>query len=61
VLEHFLVYVEPSKVWRLSILARPAADKPLALRARLKMDQEPLSETWTYTLPQDNDVSGVQK
>jgi periplasmic glucans biosynthesis protein len=61
VLEHFLVYVEPSKVWRLSILARPAANKPLAVRARLKMEQESLTETWTYTLPQDNDISGPPK
>lgn len=61
VLEHFLTYVETSKVWRLSILARPAADRPLAVRARLRMEQEPLTETWTYTLPQDNDIAGTLK
>lgn len=58
VIEQFLTYVAPSKVWRLSILARPAEKKPLALRAALKMDDKVLSETWTYTLPINNTIYG---
>ncbi len=57
IIEQFVTYVAPSKVWRLSILARPAKDKPLALRAALRQDDQALTETWTYTLPQDNSFS----
>lgn len=56
IIEQFVTYVAPSKVWRLSILARPAKDKPLALRAAIVQDEQPLTETWTYTLQQDNTI-----
>jgi len=46
--------------WRVSMLARPAEDKPLALRAFLKKDDKPLTETWTYTLPQANSIRGEE-
>lgn len=51
VLEHFVEYVEPAQAWRLSILAKPAPGKPLALRAFLKHGADAVTETWTYDLP----------
>jgi glucans biosynthesis protein len=58
VIEQFLTYLEDSRVWRLSILARPAEGRPLALRAALAVDGKALSETWTYTLPEPNTIFG---
>lgn len=51
VLEHFVEYVEPAHTWRLSILAKPADGKSLALRAFLKKENDVVTETWTYELP----------
>lgn len=51
IIESFVEYVEPARQWRLSILAKPAANKPLSLRAFLKEGNTALSETWTYYLP----------
>lgn len=59
VLEHFVEYVEPLDRWRLSILARPAPEKPFGLRAFLRDGEETLSETWTYELPPGTDILGV--
>jgi len=56
VLEQYVEYNAPSKAWRLSILARPAKDKPLMLRAFLTQEDKTLTETWTYRLPVDNDI-----
>lgn len=53
VLESFVEPVERGR-WRLSLLARPAPDKPLALRAFLKEGDQTLTETWTYRLPVDD-------
>lgn len=53
IIEQFVEYVAPLKHWRLSILARPAPGKDLALRAYLHRDSAPLTETWTYRLPAD--------
>ena len=50
VIEHFVEYIEARDAWRLSILARPAAGKPLNLRGYLSLDNQPLTETWTYSL-----------
>ncbi|KMQ74647.1 glucan biosynthesis protein G [Marinobacter subterrani] len=50
VIEHFVEYIEASNVWRLSILARPDVAKPLTLRGFLSLDDQPLTETWTYSL-----------
>lgn len=51
IIESFVEYLEPDSQWRLSILAKPAANRPLALRAFLKEGDKTLSETWTYYLP----------
>ncbi len=48
VLEHFVQFIEPKAMWRLSILARPAPGKILALRAFLSLEGKPVSETWIY-------------
>lgn len=56
VLEHSVSWVEASQVWRLAILARPAENKPLALRAALLQENQALTETWTYTLQQENPI-----
>ncbi|MEO5573589.1 MAG: glucan biosynthesis protein G [Gammaproteobacteria bacterium] len=60
ILEQYVEYVKPSKLWRLSFLARPDKDKPLLLRAFLKTDEAPLTETWTYKLPINNGIGGSQ-
>jgi glucans biosynthesis protein len=65
VLEQYVEYNAPLKAWRLSILARPAKNKPLVLRAFLSQkaqgsqapqEEKTLTETWTYRLPVDNDI-----
>lgn len=56
VLDHYVEYVPAQRCWRLSILAQPAADGRLVLRAFLKREQETLTETWTYRLAADNDI-----
>lgn len=56
VLEQYVERVEQNGHWRLSILAQPAEGRPLELRAHLRQDGETLSETWTYTLPVENDI-----
>jgi glucans biosynthesis protein len=61
VLEHFVEYYEQIKGWRLSILAKPAQNKPLHLRAFLKADTTTLTETWTYRLPVMNNILAVEK
>lgn len=61
ILEQYVEYVEASKLWRLSFLARPEIDKPLLLRAFLKMGEAPLTETWTYNLPVNNGIGDSPK
>jgi len=56
VLEHFVEYNEAIKGWRLSILARPAEGRPLALRAFLRDGENAITETWSYVLPSRNDI-----
>ena len=56
ILEHFVEYVPATNSWRLSILARPAQDKPLHLRAFLQQGNQTMTETWSYELPSDNDI-----
>ncbi|MCB1754924.1 MAG: glucan biosynthesis protein G [Gammaproteobacteria bacterium] len=60
VLEEYVTYVESAGRWRLSLLAKPADGKPLALRATLRLDGEPLTETWTYTLLGNNNIRPAQ-
>lgn len=55
-IEQFVEYNEPLQSWRLSILARPAKDKPVSLRAFLTEGEGALTETWTYRLPPVNDI-----
>jgi glucans biosynthesis protein len=56
VIEHFVEYAPSENVWRLSIMAKPANEKPLSLRAFLSKDGEAVSETWTYRLPVNNNI-----
>lgn len=60
-LERQVRYVPESRVWRVSLLARPAEKKPLALRVALRGEQGAMSETWTYTLPVPNAIVGESK
>ena len=61
VLEHFVQYVPALERWRLSALVRPAANRPLAVRAFLQEGEDSLSETWSYQLLPDSDVLQVLK
>lgn len=61
VISHFVEYVEPLKQWRLSILARPADQKPLTLRGFLAHEGTPVTETWTYQLPKDTGLLSLKK
>jgi glucans biosynthesis protein len=56
ILSQYVQYIAAARVWRLSLLARPAKDAPLSLRAFLARGAEALTETWTYTLPAKNDI-----
>lgn len=56
ILEHYVIYNEAINGWRLSILAKHVASKPLHLRAFLRNDQYTLTETWTYRLPANNNI-----
>ncbi|WP_257900143.1 glucan biosynthesis protein G [Marinobacter sp. F4206] len=54
ILEHFVQYVEPKDMWRLSMLVRPEPGKVLSLRAFLSLDGNPITETWIYELGNGN-------
>lgn len=58
VIEHFVEYNPAARTWRLSLLAKPAKDRSLSLRAFLAHDGQLMTETWTYRLPPDNDILG---
>ncbi|WP_221627221.1 glucan biosynthesis protein G [Halopseudomonas xiamenensis] len=58
-LEHFVEYIPALERWRLSMLVRPAANRPLSIRAFLHEGEQTLSETWTYQLMPDSDVLKV--
>ena len=60
ILEHQLKRLDSTKVWRLSILARAGADRPLALRASLHVDGRPATETWSYQLDANNSIRRSQ-
>ena len=57
-IEQFVEYVAPLQRWRLSILARPAEDSALSLRAFLKDEEQTLTETWQYELPANSRLLG---
>ena len=54
ILEHQLERVDATGFWRLSILARAGADKPLALRGSLNINGRQLTEVWSYELEANN-------
>ena len=54
ILEHQLERIDATGFWRLSILARAAADKPLALRSSLNINGRQLTEVWSYELEANN-------
>lgn len=54
VLEHQIQQIGAAGYWRLSILARAAADKPLALHASLNMNGQRVTEVWSYELEANN-------
>jgi len=56
ILEQYVEYNSSLKTWRLSMLARPAKNKALVMRAFLQQEDKTLTETWTYRLPVDNDI-----
>ena len=54
ILEHQLERIDATGFWRLSILARADADKPLALRGSLNINGRQLTEVWSYELEANN-------
>ena len=56
ILEHQLKRVESTGFWRLSILARARAERPLALRASLYGNGRQVTEVWTYELEPNNSL-----
>lgn len=56
IVEHFVEYHPAIGGWRLSVLARPAQNHPLVVRAHLRESDERVSETWSYVLPAKNDI-----
>jgi glucans biosynthesis protein len=61
VLESFVEYNQALASWRLSILARPAEDKALDLRAYLLAGGRALTETWSYRLPPGNGILNLEE
>ncbi|MFA5495931.1 MAG: glucan biosynthesis protein G [Porticoccaceae bacterium] len=55
-IEHFVEYIPALQRWRLSMLVKPAADRPLSVRGFLREGEDALSETWTYQLAPGSDV-----
>lgn len=56
VLRQYVQRIPAIDGWRLTMVVRPEAGKALALRAFLALEEEALSETWTYHLPAQNDL-----
>ena len=56
IVEHFVEHHPATGGWRLSVLARPAQNHPLLLRAHLREGDKRASETWSYVLPAKNDI-----
>ena len=61
VLEHYVEHNDVEKSWRLSMLAKPAKGKSMALRAFLRQQERTLTETWTYRLPSRNNIMISEK
>ena len=60
ILEHQLKRVDSTGFWRLSILARADADRPLVLRASLYVNGRQATETWSYQLDANNSLRRTQ-
>jgi len=60
IIEHFVEYVEADSTWRLSMLVRPVGEKAPVLRGQLLLDNEPLTETWTYSIGPDSGLGQKQ-
>ena len=60
IIEHFVEYVEADGTWRLSMLVRPVSEKAPVLRGQLLLDNEPLTETWTYSIGPDSGLGQKQ-
>ena len=58
IVEHQLKRINSTGFWRLSILARADADRPLALRASLYVNGRQATETWSYELDANNSQRG---
>ena len=54
ILEHQLKRIESTGFWRLAILARARAERPIALRASLYGNGRQVTEVWTYELDANN-------
>lgn len=50
IIEHFVEYIAANKNWRLSMLVRPGRGDNPVFRGQLMLDDEPLTEVWTYSL-----------
>ena len=50
IIEHYVEFIEADNNWRLSMLVRPGAGADPVIRGQLRMDTEPLTEVWSYSL-----------
>ncbi|WP_227538041.1 glucan biosynthesis protein G [Marinobacter vulgaris] len=50
ILEHYVEFIEADNNWRLSMLVRPGKATNSVLRGQLMLDDQPLTEVWTYSL-----------
>lgn len=50
IIEHYVEFIEADKNWRLSMLVRPDNGTNSVLRGQLLLNDEPVTEVWTYSL-----------
>lgn len=50
IIEHYVEYIEADNNWRLSMLVRPGRGPDPVFRGQLLLDEEPLTEVWSYSL-----------
>lgn len=48
IIAHYVEFIEAGNKWRLSMLVRPGKGEDPVLRGQLLLDDEPLTEVWTY-------------
>lgn len=56
VVDRHVQFVEASGSWRLSMLVRPDPEAGISLRAALRSENKPITETWDYHLPLQNTI-----